>query len=83
MAVRLVANDKLPFAANEEGGWVAMLAWWKQQATPRTHPGVQEKAWNVYRDKGRYFVSHTRPSTLMLDTTGTSRRACGGGFGSF
>ena len=55
MAVRLVANDKLPFAANEEGGWVAILAWWKLLHDAADQPGVREKAWNVDRDKGRWL----------------------------
>ena len=55
MAVRLVANDGLPFAANEEGGWVAILAWWKLLHDAADQPGVREKAWNVDWDEGRWL----------------------------
>ena len=55
MALRLVVNENLPFAMNEEGGWAALLAWWKLLYDAADQAGDTRKGWRKDSEEGKWL----------------------------
>jgi hypothetical protein len=55
LALRLAVNENLPFVANEEGGWVALLAWWKLLHDAADQVGVGQKGWRKDSEEGKWL----------------------------
>ena len=54
-ALRLVNSANLPFAGNSEGGWVALLTWWKRLRDAAEAAGVAETGWEMDREEGKWL----------------------------
>ena len=55
LALRLAVNETLPFATNEEGGWVALLAWWKLLHDAAAQDGDTRKGWRKDSEEGKWL----------------------------
>jgi hypothetical protein len=55
LALRLAVSGNLPFSANEEGGWVALLAWWKLLHDAADQAGVEQKGWRKDGEEGKWL----------------------------
>ena len=61
-ALRLVVSANLPFASNVEGGWVALLAWWKLLRDAAEQAGRSADGWNVDKEEGGWLCRTFYPS---------------------